>query len=154
MVLEKTLESPLDCKEIQPVHPKGQVFGEMRMNQSCVSHLSKEPWGDHELCCLGCYLERKRPQESCTVRAHNKPRKKEKNHPLSILLLAHTLNPRAGSYSMDREPHEPSAGVISVPNQPPSEPSVCMPLCMHTLCMGHTSLYSLNHCVVLQIQKQ
>ena len=29
MVLEKTLESPLDCKEIQPVHPKGdqsQVF--------------------------------------------------------------------------------------------------------------------------------
>jgi len=27
MVLEKTLESPLDCKEIQPVHPKG--------NQSC-----------------------------------------------------------------------------------------------------------------------
>ena len=29
VVLEKTLESPLDCKEIQPVHPKGdqsQVF--------------------------------------------------------------------------------------------------------------------------------
>ena len=23
MVLEKTLESPLDCKEIRPVHPKG-----------------------------------------------------------------------------------------------------------------------------------
>ena len=23
MVLEKTLESPLDCKEIQSVHPKG-----------------------------------------------------------------------------------------------------------------------------------
>ena len=23
MVLEKTLESPLNCKEIQPVHPKG-----------------------------------------------------------------------------------------------------------------------------------
>ena len=28
MVLEKTLESPLDCKEIQPVHPK--------RNQSCI----------------------------------------------------------------------------------------------------------------------
>ena len=28
MVLQKTLESPLDCKEIQPVHPKG--------DQSCV----------------------------------------------------------------------------------------------------------------------
>ena len=23
MMLEKTLEGPLDCKEIQPVHPKG-----------------------------------------------------------------------------------------------------------------------------------
>ena len=23
MVLEKPLESPLDCKEVQPVHPKG-----------------------------------------------------------------------------------------------------------------------------------
>ena len=26
MVLEKTLESPLDCKEIQPVHPKADQF--------------------------------------------------------------------------------------------------------------------------------
>ena len=25
MVLEKTLENPLDCKEIQPVHPKGHA---------------------------------------------------------------------------------------------------------------------------------
>ena len=25
VVLEKTLESPLDCKEIQPVHPKGEA---------------------------------------------------------------------------------------------------------------------------------
>ena len=24
-MLEKTLESPLDCKEIQPVHPKGNL---------------------------------------------------------------------------------------------------------------------------------
>ena len=28
MVLEKTLESPLDCKEIQPVHPEGDQPGE------------------------------------------------------------------------------------------------------------------------------
>ena len=27
MVLEKTLENPLDCKEIQPVHPKGDQSG-------------------------------------------------------------------------------------------------------------------------------
>ena len=26
LVLEKTLESPLDCKDIQPVHPKGNQF--------------------------------------------------------------------------------------------------------------------------------
>ena len=26
VVLEKTLESPLDCREIQPVHPKGNQF--------------------------------------------------------------------------------------------------------------------------------
>ena len=25
MVLEKTLEGPLDCKKIQPVHPKGII---------------------------------------------------------------------------------------------------------------------------------
>ena len=28
-MLEKTLESPLDCKEIQPVHPKGNQEGLM-----------------------------------------------------------------------------------------------------------------------------
>ena len=27
MVLEKTLESPLDCKAIQPVHPTGNQSG-------------------------------------------------------------------------------------------------------------------------------
>ena len=27
MVLEKTLESPLDCKEVQPVNPKGIFIG-------------------------------------------------------------------------------------------------------------------------------
>ena len=27
MVVEKTLESPLDCKEIRPVHPKGDHSG-------------------------------------------------------------------------------------------------------------------------------
>ena len=35
MVLEKTLESPLDCKEIQPVHSKGyqswMIFGRMML---------------------------------------------------------------------------------------------------------------------------
>ena len=26
-MLEKTLENPLDCKEVQPVHPKGDQSG-------------------------------------------------------------------------------------------------------------------------------
>ena len=33
MVLEKTLESPLDCKEIQPVYPKGGIGGRRRRGQ-------------------------------------------------------------------------------------------------------------------------
>ena len=45
MVLEKTLESPLDCKEIQPVHPKGDqswVFIEglmLKLKLQYFSHL-------------------------------------------------------------------------------------------------------------------
>ena len=31
MVLEKTLESPLDCKEVQPVHPKGDKSWVLRL---------------------------------------------------------------------------------------------------------------------------
>ena len=45
MVLEKILESPLDCKEIQPVHPKGDqswVFMEglmLRLKLQYFGHL-------------------------------------------------------------------------------------------------------------------
>ena len=47
MVLEKTLESPLDCKEIQPVHPKGEqswVFIEglmLRLKLQYFGHLMR-----------------------------------------------------------------------------------------------------------------
>ena len=47
MVLEKTLESPLDCKEIQPVHPKGNqswVFigrTELRLKLQYFGHLMR-----------------------------------------------------------------------------------------------------------------
>ena len=46
MVLEKTLESPLDCKEIQPVYPKGDQFWVFfgrtarRSNQSILKEIS------------------------------------------------------------------------------------------------------------------
>ena len=42
VVLEKTLESPLDCKEIQPVHPKGdqRVFtGMLKLKLQYFGHL-------------------------------------------------------------------------------------------------------------------
>ena len=35
VVLEKTLESPLDCKEIQPVHPKGDQSWVFHWKNSC-----------------------------------------------------------------------------------------------------------------------
>ena len=47
MVLEKTLESPLDCKEIQPVHSKGDqswVFIEglmLRLKLQYFGHLMR-----------------------------------------------------------------------------------------------------------------
>ena len=42
MVLEKILESPLDCKEIQPVHPKGNQRSNQRSNQSILKETSPE----------------------------------------------------------------------------------------------------------------
>ena len=44
-MLEKTLESPLDCKEIQPVHPKGDqswvfIYGLMlKLNLQYFGHM-------------------------------------------------------------------------------------------------------------------
>ena len=37
VVLEKTLESPLDCKKSQPVHPKGNQFLNIHWNDWCWS---------------------------------------------------------------------------------------------------------------------
>ena len=57
MVLEKTLESPLDCKEIQPVHPKGDqswVFiGSLMLKLKLQYFGPKDPdagrdWGQEE----------------------------------------------------------------------------------------------------------
>ena len=51
MVLEKTLESPLDCKEIQQVHPKGDqswVF----IGRTDAKAETPILWPPHEKCCL------------------------------------------------------------------------------------------------------
>ena len=42
--MEKTLESPLDCKEIQPVHPKGNQLLErlmLKLRLHCFGHLMR-----------------------------------------------------------------------------------------------------------------
>ena len=45
VVLEKTLESPLDCKEIQPVHPKGnQSWVFTGMEKAIATHSSTLAW--------------------------------------------------------------------------------------------------------------
>ena len=43
MVLEKTIESPLDCKEIQPVHPKGNQLW-MFIGRTDVEAETPIPW--------------------------------------------------------------------------------------------------------------
>ena len=51
MVLEKTLESPLDCKEIQPIHSKGDqswVF----IGRTDAKAETSIPWPLHAKSCL------------------------------------------------------------------------------------------------------
>ena len=66
MVLEKTLESPLDCKEIQPVHPKGDqpwVFiGRMmlRLKLQYFGHLMRRADSSEKTLMLGKIEGRKR----------------------------------------------------------------------------------------------
>ena len=51
MVLEKTLESPLDCKEIQPVHSKGdQPWDFFRRNDAKAE--TPVLWPPHAKSCL------------------------------------------------------------------------------------------------------
>ena len=51
MVLEKTLESPLDCKEMKPVHPKGNqsliLIG--RTDAEAEAPILWPPGGKHQL---------------------------------------------------------------------------------------------------------
>ena len=54
MVLEKTLESPLDCKEIQPVHPKGDhwMFSWMFIGRTDVEAETPILWSPDAKSCL------------------------------------------------------------------------------------------------------
>ena len=51
MVLEKTLESPLDCKEIQLVHPKGDESC-MFIGKTDVEAETPILWPPHAKSCL------------------------------------------------------------------------------------------------------
>ena len=66
MVLGKILESPLDCKEIQPVHPKGDqswVFIEglmLKLKLQCFGHLMRRIHSLEKTLVLGKIEGRKR----------------------------------------------------------------------------------------------
>ena len=66
MVLEKTLESPLDCKEIQPVHPKGDqswVFigrTDVEAETPIVGHLMRRAGLSEKIMMLGKIQGRRR----------------------------------------------------------------------------------------------
>ena len=51
MVLEKTLESPLDCKKIQPVHSKGDQSWEFFGGNDAEAE-TPGPWPSHVKSCL------------------------------------------------------------------------------------------------------
>ena len=44
VVLGKTLESPLDCKDIQPVHPKGKLVLNIHWKDRCWSSNTLATW--------------------------------------------------------------------------------------------------------------
>ena len=66
MVLEKTLQSPLDCKEIQPVHPKGDqpwvFFGrtDVKLKLQYFGHLMQRMDSLEKILMLGKIEGRKR----------------------------------------------------------------------------------------------
>ena len=64
VVLEKTLESPLDCKELQPVHPKGNQFSSVQL----LSHvqLFATPWNAAHQASLSIINSRSLPN-SCPL---------------------------------------------------------------------------------------
>ena len=64
MVLEKTLESPLDCKEIQPVHPKGDQYwvfiGRLKLKLQYFGHLMQRAASFEKTLMLGKIEGRRR----------------------------------------------------------------------------------------------
>ena len=57
MVLKKTLESPLDCKKIQPVHPKGNGYSleglMLKLKLQYFGHLMKRVYSLEKTLMLG-----------------------------------------------------------------------------------------------------
>ena len=66
MVLEKTLESPLDCEEIQPVHSEGDQFGcsleglMLKLKPQYLGHLMRRAESSKKTLMLGKIEHRRR----------------------------------------------------------------------------------------------
>ena len=79
MVLEKTLESPLDCKEIQPVHPKGDqswvfignsVHSLLKLKLQYFGHLMRRADSLEKTLMLGGIGGRRRRGEQMEIEPH------------------------------------------------------------------------------------
>ena len=64
MVLEKTFESPLDCKETQPVHPKGyQFWVTLKLKLQYFGHLMQRTDSLEKILILGKIEGRRRKDD-------------------------------------------------------------------------------------------
>ena len=69
MVLEKTFENPLDCKEIQPFHPKGDQFWvfiggtDLKLKLQCFGHLMQTSDSLEKILMLGGIGGRRRGRQ-------------------------------------------------------------------------------------------
>ena len=59
-MLEKTLESPLDCKEIQPVHPKGDIGRLLKLKLQYFGYMMRRADSLENILLLGMIEGRRR----------------------------------------------------------------------------------------------
>ena len=118
MVLEKTLESPLDCKEIKPVNPKGNqhwifigrtdaeaeapiLWPLDSVRFSSIAQLCPTLWDPIDYSTPGFPVHHQ-TQELAQTHVHRVSDAIQPSHPLSPVSLAFNLFPASGSFPMSQ----------------------------------------------------